>query len=325
MLSIVLPTYNEAANIPELLRKIAAVLKNAPHEIIVVDDDSPDKTWEVAQQLHKQYPLLKVIHRVGRRGLSSAVIEGFEKAQGDTLLVMDSDLQHDPALITKLTDAIDNGAGIAVASRYTEGGSVGEWVKGRRILSKTATFLARKIPPVDVSDPMSGFFAVKKSAYRSIAGNLRPAGFKILLEILAFLPRTTRTAEVPLVFKMREHGESKLNLFVELLFIWQLVRIAFHRVQKPLFWLIVFIALMTLLPRAWGVLPLYYDQPVRQNVQSLVTDLAQERGWLLSDIEFKYVTKTSFVFVHRQHHRGADEKLCHEWLFGTSAPIPCAD
>lgn len=310
MLSIILPTYNEAANLPELLGGISSVLGKREHEVIVVDDDSPDGTWRKAEALRKKFPALRVVRRVGRRGLSSAVVEGFDAAKGDVLLVMDADLQHDPGTILKLLEKIEAGADIAVASRYTEGGSVGSWITGRRMLSRTATFLARTLPPVTVSDPMSGFFALSRSAYEDVRGLLRPSGFKILFEILSFLPRGAKAAEVPLEFRMRKHGESKLSLGVELVFLWQLLRVALIRAQAPLFAFVCVLALALLLPRALALLPLYADGAVRAQVSATMNTVAEEQGWLLSDMSLTGITADGIRIRHRRHHRGADEEEC---------------
>jgi glycosyltransferase involved in cell wall biosynthesis len=325
VLSIILPTYNEAQNLPILLGDLARVLGKDPYEVIVVDDDSPDNTWQVATNLKKQYPMLRVIRRVGRRGLSSAVVEGFDVATGDILLVMDSDLQHDPALIVKLRDAVESGAGIAVASRYIEGGSVGEWVTGRRLLSKIATFFARNIPHVKVSDPMSGFFALKKSVFDAIKSQLRPTGFKILFEVLTFLPKGTKAVEVPLVFKMREHGESKLSAAVEMQFLFQLVHACFIRFQWIMWWFIVVIAFVTLMMRFLPLLPMYLDASIRQNVQQSLERVADEHGWLISDLAIERVEETSMRVIHQSHHRGTDEVECLIITFADSSITPCVD
>jgi len=323
MLSIVLPTYNEAANLPELLKRITAVLKQGSFEVIVVDDDSPDRTWEVAEKLVQQYAMLRVLRRVGRRGLSSAVTEGFAMAKGEVLIVMDADLQHEPQLITQLAKAIEDGADIAVASRYTEGGSVGEWVTGRRILSRVATFLARKVPPVEVSDPMSGFFALSKKAYDPIAARLQPTGFKILLEVLACLPHGTKTAEVPLQFKQRLSGESKLNLTVELQFIIQLLRILLRRLSMVLFFLVVILASVMLFPRVANLSPLYLDPAVRTQVQTTLERFAEMEGWLLSDVAV-IAARTEYVEVeYRPHFRGKDPVTCHRLFHDRSRLTDC--
>lgn len=309
MLSIVLPTYNEGQNLPELLKRISGAMGKESYEVIVVDDDSPDGTWKVAKELHVQYPMLSVIRRMGRKGLSSAVVEGFDAAKGDTLLVMDSDLQHDPALILQLSDAIKQGAGIAVASRYMEGGSVGEWVRGRRLLSKTATWLTRKIPAVEVSDPMSGFFALSKPVYESVRAQLHPTGFKILFEILGHLPKRTKAVTIPLIFKMRVHGESKLSIKVQIEFLLQIVRMLIVRFQTPFFcvvslFLAFFITLNTL-----PIILLYTDSSVRSYVQKTLTQVAKDGGWLLSDVTIMRITYERMYLHYQPHRRGPDNVL----------------
>lgn len=331
VLSLILPTFNESKNLPELLERLSKVL-TMPHEIIVVDDDSPDRTWEVADRLKATYPHLRILRRVGRRGLSSAVTDGFGMAHGDVLMVMDSDLQHDPQLITRLYDAVLNGADIAVASRYIEGGSVGEWVTGRRLLSKTATRLAQWLPPVTSSDPMSGFFALKKSAYLTIAPKLRPTGFKILLEVLAHLPKGSHITEVPLQFQFRKHGESKLNMKVELEFLVQLLRIAVMRlghmirsIQVPLLVILCVVIAALLLPRVWKLRLLYLDPSIRAQTQALLQRTADQNGWLLSDMPVQEVTTERVRILHRDVYRGSDSSTCIDLAFSGSTMLPCKD
>lgn len=304
-----------------------------PHEIIVVDDNSPDGTWKVAEALQATYPALRVLRRIGRRGLSSAVTEGFAMATGDVLMVMDSDLQHDPQLIMALYDAIIAGADIAVASRYIEGGSVGEWVTGRRIISKTATWLSHALPPVHSSDPMSGFFAIRHGAYMGIANTLRPTGFKILLEVLAALPANSRLVEVPLQFQFRKHGESKLNVWVEWQFVVQLMRIAFRRFvqilrawQFVLFMVVVLILFLSLAPKAWRLRLLYTDAAVRTSVHHTLQQVTEREGWLISGTLVQEVFTDHMRLFHRDVYRGAHvSDDCFDVSFVDSTLVPCAD
>lgn len=219
MLSLILPTYNEAENLPELLPKLEELLEDIPHEIIVVDDDSPDETWKVAQKIGHDLDDLHVIRRVGRRGLSSAVIEGFLSAKGEVLAVMDADGQHDMSVLPKLYEAVMGGTGVAIGSRYVEGGSVGEWDERRHMLSRIATNLAIKLCRVKVRDPMSGFFAIEKKLFVAVSETLNPKGFKILLDLLVHVPKGTSVVEVPFEFATRLHGESKLSSKVKLEFL----------------------------------------------------------------------------------------------------------
>ncbi len=229
MLSLILPTYNEAENLPELLPKLEQVLKAIPHEIIVVDDDSPDGTWRIAQELGMKRDDVHVIRRVGRRGLSSAVIEGFLSAKGDVFAVMDADGQHDMGLLPKLYKSVQENGGIAIGSRYMEGGSVGEWDERRHHLSRIATKLAIKLCKVKVSDPMSGFFAVRRQLFQGIADHLNPKGFKILLDLLVRVPPNTVVTEHPFTFSTRLHGESKLSRRVQVEFLEYLYDVTMGR------------------------------------------------------------------------------------------------
>ncbi len=219
MLSLILPTYNEAENLPELLPKIEVMLKNLPHEIIIVDDDSPDETWRVAQELAIGFVDVHVIRRVGRRGLSSAVMEGFLSAKGSVFAVMDADGQHDAHLLPKLYERVLGGAGIAVGSRYVEGGGVGEWDERRHRMSRVATALAIRLCKVKINDPMSGFFAIRRDLFQNVVASLNPKGFKILLDLLVHIPRGTIVEELPFTFAFRMHGESKLLRLVQIEFV----------------------------------------------------------------------------------------------------------
>ena len=218
-LSVVLPTYNEAQNLPTLVPRIVELLKDIRHEVIIVDDNSPDGTWRVAEELGERFDNVRVIRRVGRRGLASAVIEGFLAAKGGVLLAADADGQHDFQLLIKLLAAVEEGAGLALASRYVAGGSVGEWDERRHALSRLATRLAQRLCRVPVADPMSGFFAVSRSTFAAALPGLNPVGFKILLDLLVHLPPGTTVREVPLQFGSRLHGESKLSRLVQLQFL----------------------------------------------------------------------------------------------------------
>ncbi len=230
MLSLILPTYNERENLPEIIQTLRVILHPIPHEIIVVDDDSPDGTWKIAQELSKNRDDLRVVRRVGRRGLSSAVIEGFLAAKGDVLAVADADGQHDLSLIPKLNAAIGDGAKIAIGSRYVEGGSVGQWDERRHTMSRIATALAIRLCKVHVTDPMSGFFAIDRTAFEEILPRLNPKGFKILLDLLVHAPAGLRAAEIPFTFGIRTHGESKLSRRVQIEFLEYLYDATFGRI-----------------------------------------------------------------------------------------------
>lgn len=208
-ISVIVPTYNERENLEELFDRISRALEGYDYEIIIVDDDSPDGTWEFAQQLGERYPV-KVIRRTKEKGLSSAVIRGFGEASGDVFVVMDADLQHPPEVIPELLEAIEDGADIAIASRYVPGGGVKNWYWYRKLISKGAIMIGRlALPKIrNVKDPVSGFFALRREVVEGV--NLNPVGFKILMEIL-IKGKYGKVAEVPFTFGLRKAGESKLG------------------------------------------------------------------------------------------------------------------
>lgn len=224
-LSIIIPTYNEAENLETLLAQVFQVLRDAEMdgEVIVVDDDSPDRTWELAKGLMDRYDGLQVIRRTKDKGLSTAVLAGFSAASSDRMMVMDADLSHPPKLIPDLYHALDT-ADISVGSRYVEGGGVKNWPLKRKIISKGATYIAKVL--THVKDPMSGFFALRKQVLDG--AELSPKGYKILLEILV-RGRYEKVKEVPFVFEDRRSGESKLSSGVCMKYVshtWSLFKVA---------------------------------------------------------------------------------------------------
>jgi len=201
--TVVVPTYNESQNLPELVGRILAALPSA--EIVVIDDNSPDGTAEVAAALGRTLPV-RMVCRTNERGLSTAVLRGFQEARTEVCVVLDADLSHPPEAIPKLVEALEAGAEVAVGSRYMAGGAIGDWPLWRRICSGSGTLLARPLTPV--RDPMSGFFATRKSLVGGAA--LKPRGFKILLELLA-RTGTKKVAEIPIHFEDRSAGASKFG------------------------------------------------------------------------------------------------------------------
>ncbi len=213
-LSLILPTYNEAGNIKDIVEVLSELLDDyipGNYELIVVDDNSPDYTWKLALELTANYPQLRVMRRTEEKGLSTAVIRGWQVAQGEILGVIDADLQHPPEILAKLLQEMERGADLAVASRHIEGGGVSEWSIIRRFLSRGAQMLGLLILPEVISrlsDPMSGYFMVRR---RAIAQKtLSPVGYKILIEVAA-RGRIRWIAEVGYVFRERQDGESKVT------------------------------------------------------------------------------------------------------------------
>ena len=213
-LSLVIPTYQESQNIQKLVEILSQLLDSiipGEYELIVVDDNSPDRTWKLAQELTPAYPQLRVMRRVEEKGLSTAVIRGWQTAKGEILGVIDADLQHPPEVLLQLWQEVEQGADLAVASRHVDGGGVSEWSLMRRILSRGAQMLGLIILPEvlgRLSDPMSGYFLLRRSCmvYRCLS----PIGYKILIEVVA-RGRIRSIAEVGYVFQERQEGESKVS------------------------------------------------------------------------------------------------------------------
>jgi dolichol-phosphate mannosyltransferase len=222
--SLVVPTYNEAENVVKLLDLVLDAMQGRDFEAWVVDDDSPDGTWRAVESYRAAHPGVELIRRIGKRGLSSAVIDGFSHAKGDVLCVMDADLSHDPALLPRLVDAVEAGADLAVGSRRVAGGGADNWPWYRRGASSAATALTRWWLDVPMRDPMSGYFALKRDVFERARAGMRPKGYKILLE-LACRAAPLRVVELPFVFKDRKQGVSKVSPRVArefLLSLWEL-------------------------------------------------------------------------------------------------------
>jgi dolichol-phosphate mannosyltransferase len=209
MISIVIPTYNEQDNIIPLIERLSRTLGNHKYEILLVDDNSKDKTVEIAAAMASQYPV-KVLVRKREKGLATAVLHGFKYARGTIIGVMDADLQHPPEINAALISALENGADMAVASRYVPGGGVPNWGLLRRIISKGASSLAHVFLPSirKVNDPMSGFFMFKREKIEGV--EFKPIGYKILLEMLV-MGKFEKVVEVPFIFEDRSSGRSKMK------------------------------------------------------------------------------------------------------------------
>ncbi|PZV15035.1 MAG: sulfonate ABC transporter permease [Pseudanabaena sp.] len=212
--SLIVPTYNESNNLAKLVEILTQLLNNhfqENYELIIVDDDSPDLTWQIGLDLMPIYPQLRVMRRQGEKGLSTAVIRGWQASQGEILGVIDGDLQHPPETLIKMLDQMEKGADLVVASRHVEGGGVSDWGFVRRLLSRGAQMLGLFILPNvigRVSDPMSGYFMVRRSAIANYPMN--PLGYKILIEVLG-RGNIVNVSEVGYIFQERQEGESKVT------------------------------------------------------------------------------------------------------------------
>lgn len=221
-ISVIVPTYNERENMNILFDRIDKSLKDINYEIIVVDDNSPDETGKVVEELSNKYPV-KLIIRKNNKGLATAVVEGFKNAKGCVFAVIDADLQHPPEKLISLIWETQNGTDIAIGSRYVEcnGKGFGEFSSARKIISKGANTLAKLLIPKlsNINDIQSGFFALKKDVVENV--DLNPTGYKILLEILV-MGNYKNVKEIPFIFGKRERGESKLGTNVIFEYIWHL-------------------------------------------------------------------------------------------------------
>ncbi|MCQ9154814.1 glycosyltransferase family 2 protein [Acidomonas methanolica] len=219
-LTVVVPCYDEAPNVGPMVEALTRALAGWRWEVVFVDDNSPDGTAAVAREIARRDPRVRVIKRVGRRGLSSAVIEGAMSSSARVVAVMDGDLQHDESVLPEMARRILAGeADIVVASRHLAGGSAaglnGKW---RHALSRNGIRLAQAVLPSRLTDPMSGFFAVRRDVFEAAAPKLVGTGFKILLELVLSVPETVRVTEIPATFRPRLAGESKLSPVIMLQF-----------------------------------------------------------------------------------------------------------
>jgi len=209
-LTVISPTLNEAENVPQLVEQLERSLGDIDYEILIVDDDSADQTWSIAQKISATNPRVRVLRRMQNRGLGMAVIDGFSDASGDALACIDADLQHDPSILPRMLEELLSGTDVVVGSRYVEGGSAGKWDRLRRLQSWFATKTAQFLLGIKLKDPMSGYFLVWRKDFSEVKAQLNGRGFKILLEILTRL-HASRVKEIPYTFRPRTSGESKLT------------------------------------------------------------------------------------------------------------------
>lgn len=244
--SVITPTFNEAENLPILVARLHEALGGVAHEIVVADDDSPDRTWEVAEALAADDPTITVMRRFHDPGLSASVLDAMTVARGETLAVIDADLQHDPSILPEMVRRVRDGeADVVVGSRSTVGGGYGDWAASRRLVSWVATLIARVLLRVPVSDPMSGYFVVSRDAYERTAAQINPRGFKILLEFIG-RNRSLRVQEIGYEFSNRVHGETKLNRSVIRSYLLGVAELRVGRQINPTFLLYVLVGIVGL-------------------------------------------------------------------------------
>lgn len=214
-LTVVVPTFNERENIEEVVMRLHRALSGVEWELIFVDDNSPDGTADKVRELAQKDHRIRVVHRVGRRGLSTACIEGMMASSSPYLAVMDADLQHDETLLPEMLAALKReNLDIVVGSRYVGGGSTGEWASDRKQASRFATKLSKLVLKVSLEDPMSGFFMLRRGVIHEAINNLSGIGFKILLDIFVSAPVPLKFKELPYEFRTRHAGVSKLDSMV---------------------------------------------------------------------------------------------------------------
>src|SRR5271170_211591 len=209
---VVVPTFNERDNVPILIERLRCALGGCEWEVVFVDDDSPDGTAAVARTLGETDNRVRCIRRVGRRGLAGACLEGMLATQARYVAVMDGDLQHDETQLAAMLEPLRSGAAdLVVASRYLDGGAAPGLSKQRARASQYSNVLVQRLLGIDISDPMSGYFMIRREALEPLAPSISPQGFKILLDLLATAGASLRTVEIPTTFNERQYGESKLD------------------------------------------------------------------------------------------------------------------
>lgn len=230
-LAVIVPTYQEAEMVEEVVRRVGSALDGIEWELIFVDDDSPDGTPDRVRAVARRDPRVRLVQRIGRRGLSSACIEGMMATAAPFLAVIDADLQHDETLLPKMLQVIKaERLDIVVGSRYVAGGGVGDWSERRQSMSRLATRIGRHLIRADLKDPMSGFFLVRAPVIEASVRRLTGVGFKILLDIFSAAERPLRFRELPFTFRPRETGSSKLDHAV----LWEYLLMLSQKLIGPL-------------------------------------------------------------------------------------------
>src|SRR5260370_5577132 len=211
--AVIIPTLNKIENIEPILDRLAHVLQGLDWEVIFVDDDSPDGTAAAIRQISMERPQVRVVQRIGRGGLASACIEGMLATSAPYLAVTDADLQHDVALLAPMLETLKaENLDIVIGSRNVGTGSKGDFAAHRRLLSDLGAKVSKSVCRCEITDPMSGFFVIRRSFFDTVVRRLSGIGFKILVDILASAPAPVRMKELPYRFRNRERGESKLDV-----------------------------------------------------------------------------------------------------------------
>jgi dolichol-phosphate mannosyltransferase len=286
ILTIIVPTLNERDNIDPLLALVDAALPAIRWEVMFVDDDSTDGTPMHIRELARADPRVRCIQRIGRRGLSTACIEGVLASSSPYVAVMDADLQHDEALLPRMLEILERQpVDLVIGSRYAAGGSIGDFGRRRASISRAGTWLARLVCKQDVSDPLSGFFMCRREVFEGAVRRLSGQGFKILLDLVASSPQPLQIRELPFEFRTRQHGESKLDVLVA----WEYVALLADKVlggvvpiRFALFALIGLVGVAVHMSVLWGGLAMLAMGFAA--AQSLATIVAMTSNFFLNNV-----------------------------------------
>jgi len=243
--SVIVPTLRESRNIPILTECLESVMGGFDWEVVFVDDDSDDGTAEVLVELARRNPRVRFLRRIGRRGLASACLEGMASSAAEYFAVMDADLQHDERILPQMVSALvdDPSLELVVGTRYAGSGGVGSWSRDRRVISRVATAVGKIFLKTSLSDPMSGFFVLRRSVFEESVRRMTGKGFKILLDLVLSIGRPLQIREFPYEFRERRHGESKLDVVVALEYLYLLLDKSIGRFVPVRFILYVFAGL----------------------------------------------------------------------------------
>ena len=285
-LAIVIPTYNEQENIDTLLAALTSTLSGIEWEAIIVDDNSPDGTAEYSRGIAATNRRVRVLERIGRRGLSSACIEGMLATSSPYIAVMDGDLQHDESILPKMLNCMKSeGLDVVIASRHMGGASMGELAPERVRLSKLGTRLSRLVCRVYTSDPMSGFFLVHRVFLQQVVHRLTGTGFKILVDLLASSAGPVSIGEVPYHFRDRRRGESKLDVNAEFEFLYLLLDKAIGGVIPARFVLFALVGALGVVVHLTALTVLYYLGNASFLIsQAMATFVAMTFNFLLNNV-----------------------------------------
>src|SRR6202046_1766670 len=285
-LAVVIPTYNEVENIPLVLAAVEQALRGIEWEIVFVDDNSPDRTADLVRALALTNRRVRVLERIGRKGLSSACIEGILATPAPYIAVMDADMQHDESILPKMLERMKSERlDVVVGSRKIAGGSMGEFARERVWLSDLGTRISKLVCRCDVSDAMSGFFLVDRAYFQQVVPRLTGTGFKILVDLLSSSPSAPRIGEVPYHFRNRQLGESKLDLNVELEYLYLLVDKVIGKWVPTRFVIYVLAGALGLLVHLGVLALLYYRGHVDFTIsQAAATFVAMTFNFLLNNV-----------------------------------------